>query len=324
MLDSLGRTIDYARVSVTDRCNLRCRYCMPEEGVGKKRHEDILSFADIRRVVACFAELGIRRLKITGGEPLVRRDVVGLVRSLGEVPGIESVTLTTNGILLPGAARELREAGLGGVNVSLDTLDPEQYRELTRGGDVGRVLAGIDAALAAGLPSVKVNCVPMAATGADGLGRIAALARERPVHVRFIELMPMGAGAQFAAIERGRVREAVESAFGRLRPCAEKLGNGPAEYFSLPGFVGRIGFVDTLDHGLCGRCNRLRLTADGVLKACLHMDAGTDLRPALAESSDGALLAAVSGAIRAKPAHHRFSLPGAPGSDRRGMSQIGG
>lgn len=324
MRDGLGREIDYARISVTDRCNLRCRYCMPAGGVVKKRHEDILSFDDILRICGCFARLGVNRLKVTGGEPLVRKGVAGLAGKMKGLPGIESVTVTTNGILLPGFAQQLREAGLDGVNVSLDALDPDAYRELTRGGDVRQALAGLDAALSAGMPSVKVNCVPIAGYGGKNVAEVAGLARERQVHVRFIEMMPVGMGAGFAPLGREKVRAILEDAFGRLEPNGETLGNGPAEYYTLPGFAGRIGFIDTLDHGICGRCNRLRLTSEGVLKACLHMDAGTSLKPALALRGDAALQEIIERAIRLKPGHHCFAAGDAPGADRRGMSQIGG
>ena len=323
MQDDHGRIIDYARISITDRCNLRCVYCMPEEGVEKCGHADILTFEGILRVAGCLADLGVRKFKVTGGEPLVRRGVPGFVGELKRIPGVESVTMTTNGILLPSHAEELRRAGLDGVNVSIDTVDPELYAKITRGGDVNQALAGVDAALAAGFPRVKVNCVPLAGMGAEAIAGVAALARDRNVHVRFIEMMPMGRGELFTAPGREELRSMLKERFGALTPCREALGNGPAEYYALEGFAGRIGFIQTLDHGICSRCNRVRLTADGVLKACLHMDVGVGLKDALSRNDDGELERIVREAIERKPAHHEFAaLP--PGAETRGMSRIGG
>lgn len=323
MQDSYGREIQYVRVSVTDRCNLRCRYCMPEEGVEKKQHADILSFDDILRVCSCFATMGINRVKVTGGEPLVRKGVVSLIAALKQLSGIEKVTLTTNGILLPSFASGIKDAAIDGVNISLDTLDPDKYRILTRGGNVADVLAGLDAALAVGIAPVKINCVPVKGVDAGDILRVAALARTRPVHVRFIEMMPMGKGAEFTAPDRSWIRAILEEAYGVLASCDDVSGNGPAKYYRLADFLGRIGFIDTLDHGLCGRCNRLRLTSDGTLKACLHMDRGVSLKPALANSDDVLLEDAVRRAIAGKPRHHAFSQPTSD-SDSRSMSEIGG
>lgn len=324
LFDSLGRCIDYARISITDRCNLRCVYCMPAGGVAKRAHGDILTFDEISRVCGCFARLGITKLKITGGEPLVRRGTAALIAQLKRLPSIETVTLTTNGHFLAEQSAVLLDAGLDGVNISLDTLDPDLYRELTRGGDIGQALVGIDSALAAGFASVKVNCVPLAEAPGQDLLRVAALARDRHLDVRFIEMMPIGMGKAFHPIGRDRIRRVLELAYGPLSPCDAVRGNGPARYFTLPGFAGTIGFIETLDHSLCSRCNRVRLTADGMLKTCLHMDLGVSLKPALSEARDDALLEAIRGAILAKPRHHRFLDGDAAGGEKRNMSQIGG
>ncbi|MCD8139399.1 MAG: GTP 3',8-cyclase MoaA [Planctomycetaceae bacterium] len=321
MRDRFDRVIDYARLSITDRCNLRCVYCMPEEGVAKMDHGDVLSFDEIVRVAESLARLGVTRLKVTGGEPLVRKGAANLVRMLKNIDGIASVTLTTNGILLPSFAPALRDAGLDGVNISLDTLDPDRYRRLTRLGSVDDALRGLDAALAH-FDSVKINCVPM--DGVQDVAPIASLARDAAVHVRFIELMPMGEGAAFAPVNRESVTAALEASFGPLTPCPPPRGNGPARYFSLPGFTGRIGFINTADHTICGSCNRVRLTADGVLKTCLHMDRGVPLR-AIVRGRDGAGLdEAVADAIQHKPAHHQFALGNVAGAEVRRMSEIGG
>lgn len=322
--DSFGREIDYLRVSVTDRCNLRCVYCMPAEGVEKRTCGETISYEDIVRVCQALASLGIRKIKITGGEPLVRKDVVHLVERVKALPGIDNVTMTTNGILLPGLAGQLRDAGLGGVNLSLDTLNPDLYRRLTRFGDVDQALAGLDSAVSAGIPSVKVNCVPLGGVDGQDLAGVAALAKERPIHVRFIEMMPLGMGADHLPVGRRRVRRILETAFGPLRPCRVSLGNGPARYYDIDGFAGRIGFIDTLDHRLCGSCNRLRLTSDGCLKTCLHMDRGVSLAPVLASGDEAAFVAALRRAIMAKPAHHSFIEAAPEGAEQRIMSQIGG
>ena len=324
MRDAHERTIDYARISVTDRCNLRCVYCMPPEGVAKRRHEDILSYEDIVRVGRAFAGLGIRKIKITGGEPLVRRNVPELVGRLKTLPGIECVTLTTNGAFFPAVAERFCDAGLDGVNISLDALDPRLYKNLTRGGEVKNALDGIDAAVRHGIPSVKINCVPIVGRNEADLVRIAGLARDRRLHVRFIEMMPLGRGAAFQPVGRGVLRDALQDAYGTLEPMAGVLGNGPARYYSLPGFLGAIGFIGTLDHAICGACNRVRLTADGMLKTCLHMDGGLSLKPALASGDDGVLDSAIAGAILRKPLRHEFGRKGGGCGERRHMSEIGG
>ncbi len=321
MRDRFDRVIDYARISITDRCNLRCVYCMPEEGVAKMDHGDVLSFDEIVRVAESLARLGVTRLKVTGGEPLVRKGAADLVRMLKAVDGIASVTLTTNGILLPSFAPALRDAGLDGVNISLDTLEPDRYRSLTRLGSVDDALRGLDAALAH-FDSVKVNCVPM--DGVRDVVPIASLARDNNVHVRFIELMPMGEGASYEPVKHDTVKAALEAAFGSLAPCPSPRGNGPARYLSLPGFTGRVGFIDTADHTICGSCNRVRLTADGVLKTCLHMDRGVSLRSLLREHDGVGLDEAVADAIQHKPAHHEFASRNVTGAEVRRMSEIGG
>lgn len=321
MRDGFGREINYIRLSVTDRCNLRCLYCMPEEGVGKLGHADILSYEQILRICRVLLSLGICHFKVTGGEPLVRRGCVGFVGALRALDGVQSVTLTTNGLLLAGCAARLREMRLDGVNISLDTLDPAAYRRITRLGSVEDVLAGLDAALAAGIPSVKINCVPIRGEQGQDLAAVAALARDRDVQVRFIELMPLGLGAEFQRMDNSEVRALLEKAFGPMAPCTERLGNGPAVYWSLPGFRGKIGFISALGDCFCPTCNRVRLTADGALKTCLHADDGIDLHAALAQPDDGALRELLRTAILGKEERHHFDDGG---GEHRAMSQIGG
>lgn len=321
MKDQYNREIDYLRVSVTDRCNLRCVYCMPEEGVEPVAHEEILSYEEILRVCRCAAKLGFWRVKLTGGEPLVRRGVAGLAREIKAISGIRQVTMTTNGVLLGDYAEELAAAGLDAVNVSLDTLDPEAFHRITRRGELSRVLDSIDRALAAGL-RVKLNCVPT--RGNDEAERLAALAKDRPIDVRFIELMPVGEGDPSEGVPADEIRARLAAAYGPLTEYPGEWGNGPASYCDIPGFAGKIGFISAMSHRFCGGCNRVRLTATGFLKLCLHFDEGTDLRGLLrGGADDAALTEAVRAAVWGKPAHHLFGETAAHVEQRK-MVQIGG
>ncbi|MCL1791025.1 MAG: GTP 3',8-cyclase MoaA [Peptococcaceae bacterium] len=324
MIDNYGREIDYARISITDRCNLRCVYCMPESGIDKVSCGDILSYEQIVRVCRNLARQGIRKLKITGGEPLVRKDVPSLIASLKSVEGIEHVSLTTNGMNLATMAQALAEAGLDSINISLDTLNPERYRALTRRGSVHSVVLGIAGAVAAGIETVKVNCVPIAGVNEKDLVGLAGLARSQNIHIRFIEMMPIGLGKQFPRVEPETVRGILEDAYGTMTPYRGKLGNGPAKYYALPGFRGKIGFISAISECFCETCNRVRLTADGMLKTCLHLDEGICLLSALSQDDDILLEQQISQAIREKPAQHDFAAETTLGTEQRIMSQIGG
>lgn len=324
MIDSQGRTIDYLRISVTDRCNLRCVYCMPEEGIAPMAHEEILTYEELERICACAAKLGIRRLKLTGGEPLVRLGIVDLVRRLKAVEGIEQVTMTTNGVLLGEAASSLAMAGLDGVNVSLDTLDQQKFAATTRRDELPRVLTGINSALEAGL-RVKINCVPTRQADLNGLLKIAALAKEKPMQVRFIEMMPIGLGERFEGLPEEKLKACMEERFGKLVPCSDRLGNGPAVYYSVNGFAGHIGFISAVTEKFCGGCNRVRLTASGFLKLCLHYDRGIDLRaPLRSGMDDRELLQLLERAIAQKPAAHQFEQAEVAHRELHSMAQIGG
>ena len=323
MRDGQDRTIDYLRISVTDRCNLRCRYCMPAEGVEALGHEDILRFEEIERLTRLFAALGVRHLRLTGGEPMVRRGCLDLAARLRRIPGIETLGLTSNGRLLAGRVREAQEAGVTGLNLILDALDPERYRQITRGGELKPVLRAMEEALDLGLP-LKLNAVPVRGCNEEELTALAALARERPLQVRFIELMPLGCGAELEPIPTAEVRSRLEAAFGPMEADAARHGHGPAEYWKPEGFVGSLGFIGAVSHAFCERCNRLRLTADGRLKLCLNHTAGLDLREALRRgATDAQLKEAIAAAIRQKPAAHGFGeRPEDP--ETRRMNQIGG
>ena len=332
MIDQFGRNVDYMRVSVTDRCNLRCVYCMPAEGVASVPHEQILTFDEIARICGIGAELGIRRIKLTGGEPLVRRDLPELVGMLKGITGIEQVTLTTNGTLLKEQINGLVSCGLDAVNISIDTLDPERYREVTRGGSVEKALEGLDAAAAVPGLSVKVNCVPLKATGSNLTGsngteeddeyiRLALLAKEGKADVRFIEMMPIGLGKHFAGRGGDEILGILEKVYGKAESCTGRLGNGPAEYVQFPGFRRRIGFISAVSHQFCGRCNRVRLTSEGYLKPCLQYESGTDLKTLLrGGAGDPEIKAAMEKAFYEKPAHHQFGVNGQPGENSQGKS----
>jgi cyclic pyranopterin phosphate synthase len=318
MKDSYGRVIDYARLSVTDRCNLRCVYCLPEGDPGSAT---TMAFDDLMRVARVLASLGVRKFKLTGGEPTLRSDIVEIVRAIKAMPGVTNATLTTNGLTLAPLAADLAAAGLDSINVSLDSLDPAVYRDLTRSGRLEAVLEGVEAAVAANIPSLKINCVPQAATGRADLLALVDMARTRPIHVRLIELMPIGAGASVAGLAPETVRDWIEAAYGPLAAAPLVKGNGPASYFRLEGFQGLIGFISALQGCFCEYCNRLRVTADGTLKTCLHLDPGRKLPL----GDEAAMAAIIEAAVRQKPARHLFHDPDrAAEAGGRDMRRIGG
>lgn len=323
MLDRQGRTIDYLRVSVTDRCNYRCVYCMPEGGVATMAHGDVLTFEEIVRLVRLAAGLGVRVVRVTGGEPMARRNCLELVQAIHDVPGIERATMTTNGALLLSRMAEAKAMGLSGVNISLDAIDPDIFRRMTRLGDVGDVLTALDEALSCGL-QVKVNAIPVRGLNEDGLVAVAELARTRPVDVRFIELMPVGCGAAMQPVPTDEVIRRMEVAFGPMAPDDTRHGFGPARYMKPAGFTGSIGMIGAVTHGFCETCNRVRLTADGRLKLCLNHQSGLDLRAMLrGGAGDEEITAAMREAIARKPARHGFLEDVADRENRR-VNEIGG
>ena len=323
MFDAYGRNIHYLRLSVTDLCNLRCRYCMPD-GVPKLAHEDILTYEEFLRLAALFAQCGIDTVRITGGEPLVRRGVEQLTAGLKAIPGIRRVALTTNGVLLAQKLPALLAAGLDSVNISLDTLHPETFRRITGKDELAAVQNGIRAALASGIP-VKLNCVPQPGVNEGELESLAAFAQEHPLQVRFIEMMPIGAGRGRRGYSEAEILQLLTLRFGALEPFDAPLGSGPAHYYTAPGFVGRIGFISALSHQFCAACNRVRLTSDGFLKTCLQYQVGTDLKALLRGGApDGQIRQAIAQAILEKPISHHFSQPARRGDERRWMSGIGG
>ncbi len=324
MIDGYGRTIDYIRISVTDRCNLRCVYCMPEEGVGPVAHEDILTYDEILRLAEIFAALGVRKVKLTGGEPLVRKNIEALVAGLRKIPGIREVTLTTNGVGLEEKMEALAAAGIGGINLSLDTLDPDVFEKITRKKAFDEVMRGFHAALAYPQIPLKINCVPMGLPGQD-VTEVARLAKEYPVHVRFIEMMPIGLGSKFDFQSEDFILRLLAARYGEYQPYEKRLGNGPGHYYSFPDFRGKVGFISAISHKFCDSCNRVRLTSQGYLKTCLQYDIGTDLRKLLRENADDEILQrAVAEAISKKPKSHQFTENVGEHREMHTMSQIGG
>jgi len=320
--DSFQRPINYLRISVTDRCNLRCIYCMPAEGVNLLSHEDILSYEEICRVAAAAAELGIKKVRLTGGEPLVRIGLSRLIRMLAQIDAIDDIALTTNGTLLSQYADELKAAGLRRVNISLDTLKPDKFRLITRGGNLDDVLAGIKAADAAGLNPIKFNMVVMAGINDDELLDFARKTINEGWHVRFIEHMPFNremAESYFASVNEMRQRLAV---LGELEPCTFK-GNGPAKYYRLPQAKGTVGFITPISEHFCFQCNRLRLTADGKLRPCLLSEREFDLLQPLRQgiSAEG-LKKLIKRAVESKPRQHNLARGYVP--QDRPFSQVGG
>jgi len=325
-LDSFNRPISYLRVSVTDRCNLRCVYCMPAEGVPWRPHEEILRYEEIETVVRAAAELGISKIRLTGGEPLVRKGLVDLVAMIARIPGIDDLAMTTNGTLLARHAEELKAAGLKRVNVSLDTLRPERFRRITRLGELSDTLEGIAAAKEAGLVPVKINVVVIRGLNDDEVVDFARLTYAPDWHVRFIEVMPLGDNADWAGngyVPMGEVRERIERELGELIPARLGDNGGPARYYRLPGAQGTVGFITPISEHFCYRCNRLRLTADGKLRPCLLSDYELDLRTPLRQGATiEDIKRLIVEAVRAKPERHHLDEGLSP--QGRAMSEIGG
>ena len=332
MIDKWGREIDYLRISLTDRCNLRCVYCMPEEGVTAMTHMDILTYDEIIRICRIMAEKGLRKIKLTGGEPLVRRNCSSLLAELKKIPGIEKVTLTTNGVLLKDQLKDLVEAGLDAVNISLDTLDRDRFAQICRRDELPRGLEGIEEALKYPQLTVKINCVPVE-QDPETLLRLAELARKKRLHVRFIEMMPLGEGKSHSSWNEDNMLSIFQQAFGPAFPYEGKLGNGPGHYYTFQDFEGKIGFISAISHKFCSKCNRVRLTADGYLKACLQYQTGASLkelmrRGALGQTkvgcTDQELADLIQEVLNKKPMEHRFYQEKTETEEARIMAQIGG
>ncbi|MDK2905922.1 MAG: 3,8-cyclase [Eubacteriaceae bacterium] len=319
MKDHYGRRINYMRISVTDLCNLRCVYCMPEEGVQKHLHQKNMSFEEIIALIKAGTQLGIDKIRLTGGEPLVRNGIVELVQAIGQIEGIKDLTMTTNGILLPKYAKDLKNAGLNRVNISLDTFDEKKYHQITRWGKLGDVMAGIEAAMAVGMSPIKINTVLINGFNDDEIKKFVNFTIENPVDVRFIELMPLGESSNYAQnkyISNAEVLKAVPELLAVLEP--EKTG--PAEYYQLSGAKGRVGLINPISKHFCSECNRIRVTTDGKIKPCLHSDFEIDILKLREEGLT--YLQILEKAIGAKPERHL--LEDNEKQMVRNMNEIGG
>ena len=325
MLDKLNRKIDYLRISVIDRCNLRCVYCMPEEGIESIPHDEILTYDEILRICEIVSELGIRKIKITGGEPLVRKDIVNLIRDIKNIDKIEQVTLTTNGILLHEMLDDLYDAGIDAINISLDTLNKDNFKKITRRDGLEKVLMSIDKAYDLGI-RVKINCLAIRDFNLRELVEIASFAKDREIDVRFIELMPIGFGKKYTQIDNDEILSILESRFGTFEIVTEKRGNGPAKYYRNQNMKGCIGFISAISHEFCESCNRIRLTSSRFLKLCLHYNKGIDLKEPIRNGiSDEDLKKLIHDTIWNKPISHKFGHASEEQDiELKNMVQIGG
>lgn len=326
MLDSYGREIDYLRVSVTDRCNLRCRYCMPEEGIERSGRSSILTLEQIVCLIRAAAQVGIRKVRFTGGEPLVRKDITKLIAEVAKYPQINDIAITTNGVLFDEMAQELKEAGLTRVNFSLDSFVPDKFRYITRLGKLKDVTRAISKALALGIAPVKINTVVMKGFNDDEILDFANLAYDMPLHVRFIEYMPIG-DLPFYQKERfismAEIKQIVELRHELVKGSALQ-GNGPAKCYQIKGGKGTVGFISAMSSHFCFECNRIRMTADGKLRGCLCDKGEINLKLALENGASDEILASLfSDAIRKKPHRHNMNEGWGPDNQRK-MYQIGG
>ncbi len=323
LIDAFGRRIDYLRISVTDRCNLRCAYCMPESGIVTRPHDELLRFEEIARVVRVCASLGIAKIRLTGGEPLVRKDIADLIELLARIDGISDISMTTNGVLLKEHAAQLKHAGLKRVNISLDTLDGDRYKAITRFGKLGDVEGGIREALCAGLSPVKINCLLLDGIDKAEVLKFLALTLEDPIHVRFLEFMPINA---FYKNNTAISARDVMDIAGNFRGFdnAGLQGSGPAKVFRFKDSLGTFGTIAPMTDKFCSSCNRLRLTSNGYMKACLHAEAKVDLKGPLRNGiDDEGLIGLIESSVRGKPKEHLLGAGGVEYSEYL-MCQIGG
>ena len=317
MIDKYGRQIDYMRISVTELCNLRCRYCMPEEGIVKRDHEEMMPAEETIDAVNAAVSLGVKKIRVTGGEPLVKRGIVELCENIAAIDGVEELCMTTNGTLLPGYARELRAAGVDRVNISLDTLKADRYREITRIGELSEALSGIEAAFEAGFEKVKINTVLMGGFNDDEIEDFVRLTIDRPLEVRFIELMPIGGGIEFEKARFISCVRVLESVPG-LEPL--DMTDGVAAMYALPGAKGRVGLIRPISCDFCEGCNKIRLTADGMLKPCLHSGAEISIKGRSREE----MTEVIREAILSKPQMRETLDAENPSHAGRNMNSIGG
>ena len=326
MIDQFGRRVEYVRVSVTDKCNLRCVYCMPLDGLDWLKRESLLSYEEIASVLRTMAGMGLQKVRITGGEPLVRKDLSRLVSMVAEISGIVDISLSTNAVLLGDQAQALRDAGISRVNVSLDSLQEERVDAIARRpGSFGRIMEGLDAAEAVGFDPIKINVVLIGGQNDDEIEDFARITRDRPWHIRFIELMPTGSNLELSADNFVSCQEALARIrrMGSIEPVDGPAGNGPATYFRFPGAPGTVGVITPMSHNYCDRCNRMRLTADGQLRPCLFGSLQTNLRDPLRAGAD--LVPLIEETLRIKPERHYLIQGSDEGSGGLvALSQTGG
>lgn len=319
MLDQFHRNINYIRISLTDRCNLSCKYCRPYFQ-GKLSHDEILSYEELLRFCQVAVQLGISKFKITGGEPLLRKECLSFIGNLKRLGGVEQVTLTTNGTMLGKYVQELKAIGIDGVNISIDSCNPKTYADITGSDCLKEVLAAFEEAYIAGLP-LKINCVPLQGMGVEEILALLNLVKDKNIPLRFIELMPLMCNEALQGLSGEEVRQMLSQAGVALEQNKKALGNGPATYYDAKGYAGAIGFIEPLHNKFCSTCNRVRLTSTGVLRPCLYSQAGVDFRKLLREQSDEAvLLKALQEAIYHKPQGHAFEI--CPANFQ--MSEVGG
>lgn len=321
MTDKYGRIIDYMRVSIIDRCNLRCQYCMPTD-IKWIPPQEILSLEEITEICRQASQIGIKKIKVTGGEPLIRKGCVDLIRMLKEIPGIEQVTLTTNGVLLAQYAEQLNNAGLDAINVSLDTLDPEKYRKITQSDALADVLDGISAIEKYDIP-LKINSVLQRGVNDSDWQELIGLAKDRRIDVRFIEMMPIGHGKQFDPISNAEILQKLREHYGAVEEVEKVRGNGPATYCHIPAFTGNIGFISAIHGKFCSACNRIRLTSTGQIKPCLCYEDHISLKEAVRSGRTDEIQKLLLLAIARKPDGHRFDESEMI-TEKHDMAQIGG
>lgn len=321
MTDKYGRIIDYMRVSIIDRCNLRCQYCMPTD-IKWIPPQEILSLEEITEICRQASQIGIKKIKVTGGEPLIRKGCVDLIRMLKEIPGIEQVTLTTNGVLLAQYAEQLNNAGLDAINVSLDTLDPEKYLKITQSDALADVLDGISAIEKYDIP-LKINSVLQRGVNDSDWQELIGLAKDRRIDVRFIEMMPIGHGKQFDPISNAEILQKLREHYGAVEAVEKVRGNGPATYCHIPAFTGNIGFISAIHGKFCSACNRIRLTSTGQIKPCLCYEDHISLKEAVRSGRTDEIQKLLLSAIDRKPDGHRFDESEMI-TEKHEMAQIGG
>ncbi len=303
MIDSYGRNINYLRISITDLCNLRCKYCMPEKGIEKIPHNEILRLEEIEELARIFVSLGVNKIRITGGEPLIRKGILNLIENIGKIEGLKDFAMTTNGIFLKKYAKDLKNAGLNRVNISLDTLNEEKYRDITKGGDIKEVLKGIEEAKKVGLTPIKLNVVLIGGLNEDEIEDFVDLTKNENIDVRFIELMPIGQAKDWS-LDKFISNKIVLEKVKELKEITKEDISSPAKYYKLPNSKGKVGLINPISCKFCDNCNRIRLTADGKIKTCLHSNEEIDLRTPLRKGED--LRKIITDVVINKPKEHNL------------------